>query len=121
MGIQMEQKKLTKTILMISTCKTKYSTLRVKHFLTYDKSGKKIQIIRDDHLNQSEAYDTSQLVREYRLRITGLLLIVIQTKPTVCVISWACILVQVVTYRRLRIGRDGHLNQSEVATATHNF
>ena len=27
--------------------------------------------------------------------------------------AWACILVQVAIYRRLRIGRDGHLDQSE--------
>ena len=33
-------------------------------------------------------------------------------KQLVCVI-WARILVQVTTYRRLLIGRDGHLDQSE--------
>ena len=27
--------------------------------------------------------------------------------------SWDCIIVQITIYRRLRIGRDGHLDQSE--------
>ena len=32
---------------------------------------------------------------------------------TPCLQCWACILVKVTLYRRLRIGRDGQLNQSE--------
>ena len=45
------------------------------------------------------------------LRLQG---IVVSAHGIYCILfSWARILVQVTIYRRLRIGRDGHLDQSK--------
>ena len=59
-----------------------------------------------------DADDCHALYDDHSVNITYQSVITLAMMP-VYVNNCACILVQVTIYRRLRIGRDGHLDQSE--------